>query len=100
MSNCLVHPAHPLHTGVCKGPPELFNFEELDELSDMEHSWVLSGMELICRGRSSGDRYALDLDVLPPGSKVGVMVNENGNLHFSLNGRDMGCAAKEVPPGW
>ncbi len=76
------------------------HFEDFSEASDMEHnSWVLSGMELLHEGTPSLDDYALDLDELPVRSKVGVMVKRNGDLHFSLNGSDMGCAAKDVPSG-
>ena len=29
--------------------------------------------------------------------KLGVQVKDNGDLHFYQNGRDLGCAAKNVP---
>ncbi len=88
------------HTGVCDSAPEELNFDEFSEASDRERgTWILSGMDLIHEGSPLHDNYSLDLDELSVGSKVGVMVMRNGNLHFSLNGSDMGCAAKDVPSG-
>ena len=43
--------------------------------------------------------YGLDLDSLPEGSKVGLMMNEVGELHYYLNGQDKGCAFTGIPEG-
>ena len=43
--------------------------------------------------------YGLDLDSLPEGSKVGLMVNDIGELHYYHNGRDKGCAFTGIPEG-
>ena len=43
--------------------------------------------------------YGLDLDSLPEGSKVGLMVNGIGELHYYLNGQDKGCAFTGIPEG-
>ena len=43
--------------------------------------------------------YGLDLKSLPEGSKVGLMVNEIGELHYYLNGQDKGCAFTGIPEG-
>lgn len=91
---------HSLTSGVCKSCPEELNFVEVAEASEIgKGSWVLVGSELTHDSRSSRSDYPLDLDGLQTGARLGVMVKRNGDLHFSLNGTDMGCAAKGVPSG-
>ena len=43
--------------------------------------------------------YGLDLGLLPVGSKIGIMVNDVGELHYYLNGQDKGCASTGIPEG-
>lgn len=86
--------------GVCKVSPHQLNFDEFDEISDVEDStWVLSGSELFFEGAPIEVNYPLDLDSVGVGSSVGVMVRRNGELHYFLNGEDMGRAARDVPDG-
>ena len=65
----------------------------------MDEAWVLSGMEMIHEGIPSNTDYTLDLDYIPIGSHIAVMVKRCGDLHYALNGVDMGCAAKDIPSG-
>lgn len=87
-----------MHTGVCLVHPELLDFTEFEELTDLcLPSWILSGCSLYTDGLSSTDDYPLDLDALPQGAKVGVRVSHDGELHFFVNGADMGVAASGLP---
>ena len=45
------------------------------------------------------ENYGLDLESLPEGSKVGLMVNNIGELHYYLDGKDKGCAFTGIPEG-
>ena len=65
----------------------------------MESAWVLSGAELFHGGSPVESDYPLDLDEIPMGSKIAVMVTSAGDLHFALDGVDMGSAAKDIPNG-
>ena len=86
--------------GVTQLAPELLNFDDFEEISDLaEPSWVLSGTEVFHGGVPLESDYPLDLDAVPMGSNVGIMVTSNKELHFFQDGRDMGCAAKDIPPG-
>ena len=60
-------------------------------------TWVLAGNSILKDGLSICDDYMGNLEVLGIGDRVGVMVLENGELHYFINGVDMGCAAKDVP---
>jgi neuralized-like protein 4 len=42
-------------------------------------------------------QYGPDLDSLQTGHTVGVMVDDDGDLHLYTNGLDEGVAAREVP---
>ena len=62
--------------------------------------WMLTGKGL---ARNDNDEkwedYGLNLNSLPEGSKVGLMVNDIGELHYYLNGQDKGCAFSGIPEG-
>lgn len=60
-------------------------------------TWVLSGTSVLKDGVSSTDVYSGNLEELSVGDKVGVMRLINNELHFFINGEDMGCAAKDIP---
>ena len=61
--------------------------------------WMLSGNELWVHVNEKVKIYGLNLDLLPEGSKVGIMVNDVGELHYYLNGQDKGCAYTGIPEG-
>ena len=74
----------------------------LDEIpANVSHlkngTWVLAGMSVLKDGLSSCENYAGNLEDLAVGDRVGVMKLRNGELHFFINGKDMGCAAKGIP---
>ena len=60
-------------------------------------TWVLAGSSVLKDGLSIRDDYMGNLEELGIGDRVGVMLLEGGKLHFFVNGKDMGCAAKDVP---
>ena len=92
-----VHP-HTMPTGVCQVDPELLDFEEMEELTDFSLPyWILSGSDIHCEKSTPDSDYPLDLDSIPEGSKVGLRVTSDGNLHFFINGADMGVAASGLP---
>ena len=61
--------------------------------------WILFGNDLLVHVNEKPKIYRLDLDLLPVGSKVGIMVNDVGELHYYLNGQDKGCAFTGIPEG-
>ena len=76
----------------------------MDASNDNVSVWMLSGQDLQRGGDEEDDEddettYGLHLDSLPVGSKVGVMVNDAGELHYYLNGQDKGCAFTGIPEG-
>ena len=54
---------------------------------------------LIGKRLAQNKEWELDLDLLPEGSKVGLMVNDIGELHYYLNGQDKGCTFTGIPEG-
>ena len=89
-----------LSAGVCKLAPEVLDFEDFEEISDLaETSWVLSGTEVYHSGIAVHSDYPLNLDVVAMEMVVGVMVTGDGELHFFLGDEDMGCAATDIPSG-
>jgi neuralized-like protein 4 len=77
----------------------VIDFEDIEELTDLVGLpyWVLSGSDLHCEDSTPDSDYPLDLDAVPEGSKVGLKVTLDGNLHFFVNGVDMGVAAADLP---
>ena len=76
----------------------------MDAGNDNIAVWMLSGQDLQHGGEEEGEdddevTYGLHLDLLPEGSKVGIMVNDVGELHYYLNGQDKGCAYTGIPEG-
>ena len=59
--------------------------------------WILSGSDIHCEESSPDSDYPLDLDAVAEGLKVGLKVTLDGNLHFFVNGVDMGIAASGLP---
>ena len=87
------------HVGVCQVDPEVIDFEDIEEITDLVGLpyWILSGSDLHCEDSAPESDYPLDLDDVPEGSKVGLKVTLDGNLHFFINGVDMGMAAAGLP---
>ena len=88
-----------LSAGVCATSPDELIITPTTDAMSVEHSWVLCGHELYHHGNRLEPNYQLDLNEVSDGSTVGVMVTRDGDLHFSLNGLDMGCAVRGVPTG-
>lgn len=93
-----------LPVGVIKCAPRRVDFASIDAFNDLPlaqgKTWSLSENEV--RNNSQKvlcSNYSLNLDSLPQGARIGLMVKEDGALHFYLNGKDMGCAAKGIPKG-
>ena len=64
-------------------------------------TWVMSGTSILRDGHTASEEYGRDLDQLKEGDRVGVMLNQQGELHFYVNGRDQGVAASSLPsPAW
>ena len=62
--------------------------------------WMLTGFKLARDNNyKEWKDYGLNLESLPEGSKVGLMVNDIGELHYYLNGQDKGCAFTGIPEG-
>jgi len=87
--------------------PARLDFSELEEVVDLRDRvpvWMLSGQDLQhCEDEEEDDdedvTYNLHLDLLTPGNRVGIMVNNAGELHYYLNGHDQGCAFTNIPEG-
>ena len=95
-------------SGVIATDPTQLDLTELEEVMDASNDniavWMLSGQDLQHGGEEEGEdddevTYGLHLDLLPEGSKVGIMVNDVGELHYYLNGQDKGCAYTGIPEG-
>ncbi|XP_038216186.1 neuralized-like protein 4 isoform X1 [Zerene cesonia] len=55
-------------------------------------TYILSGSAMMKDGECVRSGYALDLDTLTVGSRVGVMWHADRSLHYYLDGMDMGKA--------
>ena len=103
------HCLKSLCSGVIAIDPAQLDLTELEEVMDASNDnvsvWMLSGQDLQRGGEEEDDddddegTYGLHLDSLPVGSKVGIMVNDVGELHYYFNGQDRGCAFTGIPEG-
>lgn len=93
ISQCMI-PA-----GVTTQSPNTIDLGEVDEAADIRQAWVLSGSEVFHDCQVVEDDYALDLDDVPLGARVALRVTSAGELHFALNGVDLGCAMRNIPLG-
>ena len=83
---------------MCQVDPELLDFEDIEELTDLSlPHWILSGSDLHSEESSPDTDYPLDLDSIPESSKVGLKLTSGGDLHFFIDGADMGIAASGLP---
>ena len=90
--------------GVIQCLPLKVDFASIDAFNelprDLGKTWSLSENEIRTNNQTVlCSDYPLNLDNLAQGQRVGLMVKENGALHFYLDGRDMSCAAKDIPKG-
>ena len=89
--------------GVIAIDPVKFDLTKLlcviDAIRNNVPVWMLSGDKLYVHDNEEPKIYGLNLDLLPEGSKVGIMVNDVGELHYYLNGQDKGCAYTGIPEG-
>ncbi|XP_046742176.1 neuralized-like protein 4 [Diprion similis] len=60
-------------------------------------TWMMTGQGVMHNGTMIIDKYGQNLDQLQVGDRVGVMRNDDGLLHFYINGADLGAAATGVP---
>lgn len=95
---CIKFTVH-LCPGVTCLSPDLVDLSDIDEISDLEDSWMLSGSEVTHNSETSEEDYSLDLDDVPMGGTVAVRVTNTGELHYAMNGVDLGCAARGIPQG-
>lgn len=86
-----------LAIGVTKCDPGSFNSIPASVSHLKKETWVLVGSSVLKDGLPMCDDYMGNLEELGTGDKVGVMLLESGELHYFINGADMGCAAKDVP---
>ena len=99
LTHTLTHIHTLTHVGVCQVDPEVIDFEDIEEMTDLVGLpyWILSGSDLHCEDSAPESDYPLNLDAVPEGSKIGLNVTLDGDLHFFINGVDMGVAAAGLP---
>ncbi|CAD5111986.1 DgyrCDS1240 [Dimorphilus gyrociliatus] len=86
-----------IEIGITKIPPENIDFPST--MTEINHdTWILSGSNIVKDGSTERNAYPLDLDNIVLKDRVGVSRTSSGELHFYLNGQDMGAAFKDVPP--
>ena len=94
--------------GVIAPDPATLDLGEFEEIMDASNDdvsvWMLSGQDLQHGGEEERDEedevtYGLHLDLLQEGNRVGIMVNDEGELHYYLNGQDKGRAFSGIPEG-
>ncbi|KAL3861342.1 hypothetical protein ACJMK2_007378 [Sinanodonta woodiana] len=87
-----------IEAGVTLIKPEELDFP--NTMTDIEHdTWMLSGSAIMQDGSTMRNGYALDLDAIIIGSRIGMMRCSDGTLHFYHNGVDQGMACSDIPPG-
>ena len=90
------------YLGVIAIDPVKLDLTKLIEVIDASRSnvlvWILSKGKLCIHVDEEEPKiYGLNLNLLPEGNKVGIMVNDVGELHYYLNGQDKGCAYTGIP---
>ncbi len=69
-------------------------------MTDIDYvTWMLSGSAVMRDGRTVRNGYCCDLDTLGVGSRLGMVRNSDGTLHYTINGEDQGIACHNIPPG-
>lgn len=87
-----------MNLGVTTISPNVLSTDLPNTMTDLDHdTWVLSGCTVMKDGLAIKYNYELDLDKVKVGSVVGVMRQNNGDLHYFLDGVDQGIACTNVP---
>ncbi|GFU45780.1 neuralized-like protein 4 [Nephila pilipes] len=60
-------------------------------------TWMMTRNGVMYNGTTITEDYGYDLDKLKAGDKIGLIVYEDGSLHFFVNGVDQGLAASNIP---
>ena len=61
--------------------------------------FFFSGSTIMQDGSTIRNGYALDLDSLAVGSYLAMEITDDGELHYFLDGEDMGPACTDLPSG-
>ncbi|XP_038642637.1 neuralized-like protein 4 [Scyliorhinus canicula] len=86
-----------IEAGVTAIRPEDLEFPST--MTDIDYdTWMLSGTAIMQDGNTTRNNYGCDLDSLTTGSRIGMMRNLNGDLHYYINGVDQGVACSGLPP--
>ncbi|KAK8759132.1 hypothetical protein V5799_003230 [Amblyomma americanum] len=85
-----------IEAGVTSIRPEELEFPST--MTDITHdTWMLSGSAIMRNGNTVRNGYKCDLDQLGVGSRVGMMRDSDGCLHYFVNGEDQGIACRNIP---
>ncbi|KAL3244923.1 hypothetical protein MRX96_018505 [Rhipicephalus microplus] len=89
-----------IEAGVTAIRPEDLEFPST--MTDITHdTWMLSGSAIMRNGNTVRNGYKCDLDQLGVGSRVGMMRDSDGCLHYFVNGEDQGVACRNIrSPVW
>ncbi|XP_013418958.1 neuralized-like protein 4 [Lingula anatina] len=69
-------------------------------MTDIDYdTWMLSGSSIMQDGSTIRNSYSCDLDLLGVGARIGMMRTSEGDLHFFVDGEDMGVACSGLPSG-
>ncbi|XP_076451881.1 neuralized-like protein 4 isoform X3 [Babylonia areolata] len=87
-----------LEAGVTMVKPEDIDFPST--MTDIQYdTWMLSGAAIMQDGATIHNGYALDLDTISVGTRIGMMRCADGTLHFFRDGVDQGVACTDIPAG-
>ena len=87
-----------LEIGLTPQDPEKMTFPKT--MTQIYQSiWMISGSAVVHNGDTIWNDYNCDFDKLAEGATVGIMRSGDGEMHVFLNGKDLGVACVNVPPG-
>ena len=67
-------------------------------MTDIDYdTWMLSGAAVMQDGQTIRNGYSCDLDSLSVGSRLGMIRQTDGSLHYTINGEDQGVACENIP---
>lgn len=85
-----------IEAGVTAIRPDELEFPST--MTEIDHdTWVLSGSSLMRDGVTLRNMYSCDLDSLTTRTKLGMMRNIDGTLHYYVDGVDQGPAFEGLP---